>query len=271
MYGEGNWAPPISQRASSQVNDGGLRSAALFFAHRAVMADKALRGAGRAYDEMLAATTGMSRELLLGMSNDPLKLLIGGAIMFNRMSQLPGEMRDALVQEWDKNGVMGPVDALNPMTRVYQHGWMAIQAYSVQQLRRLRLLQHIPQRRGDGHRDGGQGSRLARQADSHPDAHRLQSGMVARLRAGIDVIVRDVDEARALLANMPEVRPFNSAQYPLFQPAPRGTFRGDLMNTADPAAPFVHPPGSAPPSHGLNPHYNIYFPSGQKAAIIIVP
>jgi RHS repeat-associated protein len=116
--------------------------------------------------------------------------------------------------------------------------------------------------------EGGGGRSLLR---AIPGLTRQQTTAVARLRAGEDVVVRDVAEARKLLANMPELRPFNTGEFIPTKPAPRGTYRGDLINTADPTAPFVHPPGSAPPQHALGPHYNLHFPSGKKSAIIIRP
>lgn len=48
---------------------------------------------------------------------------------------------------------------------------------------------------------------------------------------------------------------------------PKGTYRGDLINKSDPTAP-VHP-DVANPWHANYPHYNIKFPNGNKAAIII--
>jgi RHS repeat-associated protein len=97
---------------------------------------------------------------------------------------------------------------------------------------------------------------------------RRQAAMLDELRAGRDVVVRNVEEARLLLEHS-GLKPFTSQQHRPAAPAPRGTYRGDLLNTADPTAPFVHPPGAAPPGYALNPHYNLYFPSGKKAAIII--
>ncbi|MHB8876878.1 MAG: hypothetical protein ACYC8T_24540 [Myxococcaceae bacterium] len=49
---------------------------------------------------------------------------------------------------------------------------------------------------------------------------------------------------------------------------PNGTYRGDLINKQDPAAP-IHPDVKNP-EHREFPHYNIKLPDGNKAAIIIV-
>src|ERR1700678_3158152 len=97
---------------------------------------------------------------------------------------------------------------------------------------------------------------------------RRQAAMLDQLRAGDDVIVRNVAEGRLLLENS-GLKPFTSQRYLPAAPAPRGTYRGDLLHTADPTAPFVHPPGTAPPEHALGPHFNLYFFDGAKAAIII--
>jgi hypothetical protein len=97
------------------------------------------------------------------------------------------------------------------------------------------------------------------------------------LRTGVDVEVSSVVEARALLKNLPEVRPHVETNP--FLPganAGPGTYRGDLINTANPMAPIHQPqvPGQKPQlpanhPHNLNPHYNIVFPDGTKAAIVI--
>jgi RHS repeat-associated protein len=94
--------------------------------------------------------------------------------------------------------------------------------------------------------------------------------LLGRLRQGENVTVRTVEEARLLLEET-GLKPFTSQSHLPTAPAPKGTFRGDLLNTRNPTAPFVHPPGSAPPRHALNPHYNLYFHDGTKAAIIIEP
>ncbi|WP_434043958.1 MULTISPECIES: SpvB/TcaC N-terminal domain-containing protein [Sorangium] len=106
------------------------------------------------------------------------------------------------------------------------------------------------------------------QATRVQELTRRQAAMLDELRAGRDIVVRSAEEARLLLEHS-GLKPFTSQRHVPAAPAPRGTYRGDLLNTADPAAPFVHPPGAAPPGHALNPHYNLYFPSGKKAAIII--
>lgn len=95
--------------------------------------------------------------------------------------------------------------------------------------------------------------------------------MVGELRAGRDVIVRDLETARALLRNMPDIRLHNGTGNDPWETAPRGTYRGDLVHLESPAAPYVHAPGTAPDAHANNPHYNIVFPNGERAAIIISP
>ncbi len=109
----------------------------------------------------------------------------------------------------------------------------------------------------------------------------LQRRYIADLRNGKDVIVSDIDEARKLLDFMPELRshvdnfPANSGY--LFKDTPfgdvwkqpRGTYRGDLYNTKDPFSGVVHDSDNV--LHDTNPHYNILFPDGTKAGIIIVP
>jgi RHS repeat-associated protein len=97
---------------------------------------------------------------------------------------------------------------------------------------------------------------------------RRQLAMIETLRSGQDVSVRDIKEARLLLHYMPDLQPFNSHSFLITAPAPPGTFRGDLINTRNPTAP-IHPAGSAPPAHANNPHYNLYFHTREKAAIII--
>jgi hypothetical protein len=100
---------------------------------------------------------------------------------------------------------------------------------------------------------------------------------VSALRSGADVEVGSAAEARALLDNMPEVRAHvETNPYLPGANAGPGTYRGDLINTANPSAPIHQPqvPGvkaQLPPNHphNLNPHYNIIFPDGTKAAIVI--
>jgi len=104
-----------------------------------------------------------------------------------------------------------------------------------------------------------------------PALTRQQANMVAELRAGRDVIVRDLDTARALLRNMPDLRPYDATGNDPWESAPNGTYRGDLVHGDNPAAPYVHKPGTAPDAHANNMHYNIVFPNGEKAAIIIQP
>jgi RHS repeat-associated protein len=97
---------------------------------------------------------------------------------------------------------------------------------------------------------------------------RRQAAMLEELRSGKEVVVRSVSEARRLLEHS-NLKPYTSQDHLPGSPAPRGTYRGDLLNTRDPTAPYVHAPGTAPPSHALGPHYNLYFENGEKAAIII--
>ncbi|MFV8756503.1 DUF6531 domain-containing protein [Nannocystaceae bacterium ST9] len=97
---------------------------------------------------------------------------------------------------------------------------------------------------------------------------RRQLQQIETLRAGHDVFVDDIAKAKFLLDNMPDLTPFTSQKFTPTLPAPRGTFRGDLINTRNPLA-DIHPEGKAPPSHARNPHYNLYFFSGKKSAIII--
>lgn len=100
---------------------------------------------------------------------------------------------------------------------------------------------------------------------------RQQGQLISELRAGHDVTVPDIETARALLSNMPDVRPLNTVGRDPWEPAPAGTYRGDLIDIQNPAAPHVHAPGTSKESHGRNAHYNIIFPNGEKAAILIVP
>ena len=96
-----------------------------------------------------------------------------------------------------------------------------------------------------------------------PDAHepRLGRGPLPPalvLRKGEDVVVRSVDEARRLVENS-GLQPFTSERFPPGTPAPPGTYRGDLLNTSDPTAPYVHAPEKTRnhPAHSSNPHYNL--------------
>lgn len=104
-----------------------------------------------------------------------------------------------------------------------------------------------------------------------PPLTRQQAHLVSELRAGHDVTVPDLKTARALLENMPDVRPHTGAGNFPWETAPKGTSRGDLSNINAPDAPHIHEPGKAPESHQRNPHYNIQFADGTKAAILIVP
>jgi Salmonella virulence plasmid 65kDa B protein/Insecticide toxin TcdB middle/N-terminal region/FG-GAP-like repeat len=55
VYGEGNWGTRPATHASSQINDGGLRSAALWCADRTVKGIKVILGARRAFLEIGAS------------------------------------------------------------------------------------------------------------------------------------------------------------------------------------------------------------------------
>lgn len=79
----------------------------------------------------------------------------------------------------------------------------------------------------------------------------------------------EANRARLLIQNS-GLTPFHPNTHGGDRPAPRGTFRGDLLNTQNPTANYVHPPGSnTPKSHAQNPHYNLHFWNGMKSAIII--
>ena len=89
-----------------------------------------------------------------------------------------------------------------------------------------------------------------------------------------------IEEARELLHNMPELRshtdkyPANSGallsgtEFSDLWKQPRGTYRGDLINTKDPTSSVIHISGNK--THDTNPHYNILNHNGKKSAIIIV-
>ena len=108
---------------------------------------------------------------------------------------------------------------------------------------------------------------------------RKQQQQIEDLRSGKDVSVKTVDEARTLLDNMPEVSaPPLGRMNPEF-PDPKGTYRGDLFNAVlyddlgnAYLADFIHDPSIVQknPLHAQYPHYNIYFPDGKKAAILII-
>jgi hypothetical protein len=95
--------------------------------------------------------------------------------------------------------------------------------------------------------------------------------LIGELRAGHDVTVPDLETARKLLRNMPDISPATGAGRDPWETDPPGTYRGDLVNIWEPDAPHVHEPGTARPAHVRNPHYNIKFPNGETAAILIVP
>ena len=75
---------------------------------------------------------------------------------------------------------------------------------------------------------------------------------IADLRAGKNVIARDVKEARQILDSMPELRPGPNNITPGMRDRPN-TYRGDLININDPTSTFIHDKGR----HATQPHYNI--------------
>ncbi|GLS24784.1 hypothetical protein GCM10007877_04980 [Marinibactrum halimedae] len=90
-----------------------------------------------------------------------------------------------------------------------------------------------------------------------------------------EVHVKDINQARKLLDNMPELKPATQLR---LTPNPggglangfkdaKGTYRGDLINKSNPTGP-VHP-GVQNPNHANFPHFNITLPDGNKSAIII--
>ena len=100
---------------------------------------------------------------------------------------------------------------------------------------------------------------------------RKQQKQMEDLRNGTDVSVSTVNEARELLHNMPEVSPHPLGRMDPTFPDQKGTYRGDLINIFDAAADYIHDPDLVQknPKHSIYPHYNIYFPNGEKAAILI--
>nr|WP_315138541.1 hypothetical protein [uncultured Capnocytophaga sp.] len=89
-----------------------------------------------------------------------------------------------------------------------------------------------------------------------------------------------IEEARELLHNMPELRShtdkypansgelFSGTEFSDLWKQPRGTYRGDLINTKDLTSSVIHISGNK--THDTNPHYNILNHNGKKSAIIIV-
>jgi RHS repeat-associated protein len=102
-----------------------------------------------------------------------------------------------------------------------------------------------------------------------PPLNRIQQRQLEELKQGRDVFVRNINTARALIENS-GLEPYTEQRHGA-RPAPRGTFRGDLINTSNPTADYVHAPGTAKATHANNPHYNLYFWNGQKGTIIILP
>jgi hypothetical protein len=72
-----------------------------------------------------------------------------------------------------------------------------------------------------------------------------------------------------LLLRNSGLKPYTSQNHLPGNPAPRGTYRGDLIYTRDPTKPFVHAPGTAPEAHRLEAHYNLYLRNGKKPTIFI--
>lgn len=118
---------------------------------------------------------------------------------------------------------------------------------------------------------------------------RRQREQIEDLRSGKDIHVRSVEEARALLEHMPDLRPHvNDSRMPVHPSEaghsnplwkqPDGTYRGDLTYGPRAFDDQWQPTGDRPtsvhpdvgnPDHRDNAHYNIRFHDGTKAAIII--
>jgi RHS repeat-associated protein len=111
-----------------------------------------------------------------------------------------------------------------------------------------------------------------------------QRQQIQQLRSGQDVTVRTVEEARALLNHMSELRPhvdkfpkwahsgdISANRFGDLWKQPLGTYRGDLF----PLKKELYEKGVIHQSsnllHDTNPHYNILFHNGEKAAIAIIP
>jgi len=104
---------------------------------------------------------------------------------------------------------------------------------------------------------------------------------ISDLRNGKDITVRSVEEARALLDNMLDLRPhvdnfparsgelYSGTKFSNVWKQPDGTYRGDLYNVKNPLSDVIH--RSNNPLHDSNPHYNIIFGDSTKAGIIIIP
>ena len=99
--------------------------------------------------------------------------------------------------------------------------------------------------------------------------------VIAEIRAGRDVTVDSIDQARQILEAMDELRPYTEDRL-LPNPdkgsgqgfdMPRGVYKGDLINKQDPLA-DVHP-GIDNVEHGKYPHYNIKLPNGLGVTIVI--
>ena len=85
-----------------------------------------------------------------------------------------------------------------------------------------------------------------------PPSPRIQRKIDA-LRRGEDVHVRNAEEAREVLDNMPELKPGGGgSRNPEFMDGPN-TYRGDLINKSDPTSAEIHPSGP----HANRPHYNL--------------
>ena len=109
-----------------------------------------------------------------------------------------------------------------------------------------------------------------------------QRKMIDELRAGRDVRVRSIEEARALLEHMPELRP-HVDKFPKWAHSsniegnrfgdlwkqPPGTYRGDLFPSNENLfnQGVIHNSGNA--THDVTPHYNLRFQNGAKSAILI--
>lgn len=103
--------------------------------------------------------------------------------------------------------------------------------------------------------------------------------MIEKLRKGMDVEVDTAEEARKILDQMDDIKPYtetNRTPNPDGRmrdgfSQPNGTYRGDLINkTEEHYNKTVHPEIQDPKHpHKTCPHYNIRFHDGKEASIII--
>ncbi len=83
-----------------------------------------------------------------------------------------------------------------------------------------------------------------------------QNKQIEQLRNGEDITVSSVEEARMILDSMPELKPGGGGDYIPGTFDPPGTYRGDLINKADPSN-TVEVHTSGPAKHRYNAHYNL--------------